>query len=143
MTIEQLTPYLVNVAALVISVCAPVAAVGLYRWAMAHKQLLEAQTAATLHLTPSQLDTYLTTLVHAAEQLYQTNQGEQKKKWVLGLAQTWLATRGIVVNLTELDAQVEAKVYTELNQEREKTTTTTVTPGAVTTTETTPVAKAP
>ena len=44
--------------------------------------------------------------VAAAEQLYDTTQGEAKKEYVLG----YLATKGFSVNEAELDLAVEAAV---------------------------------
>lgn len=44
--------------------------------------------------------------VEAAEQIFGTDQGEEKKKWV----QERLTAAGIDVNLSEIDATIEAMV---------------------------------
>lgn len=50
--------------------------------------------------------------VQAAEQY--GGDAEEKKRQAIGLAQKWLEDRGIYLDLHDLDAAVEAAVYSEL-----------------------------
>jgi hypothetical protein len=48
--------------------------------------------------------------VYAAEQLYKSGQGAEKKAYALQVAQQWLADRNISLDLTSLEAAIEASV---------------------------------
>ena len=50
----------------------------------------------------------VTVAVQAAEQLYGSGTGDQKKEYVIA----WLEARGYTVDLDKLDAMVESAVYT-------------------------------
>lgn len=52
--------------------------------------------------------------VRSAEQLGESN--EDKKRMAIRVAEEWLVTRGIRLDLNALDAAVEAAVYQELKQ---------------------------
>ena len=58
----------------------------------------------------------ITTAVTAAEQLYNSDEGQKKKAYVLGL----LESQGYNVNTGAIDAAIEAVVF-ELHKELERT----------------------
>lgn len=57
------------------------------------------------------LDTVVQVAVKAAEQLYSSGDGAQKKDYALGVAEAWLAQHKIKLDLHVLDAAIEAAVF--------------------------------
>ena len=68
------------------------------------------------------LDFVISNGVQAAEQIYKNGNGEQKKAYVLGLAEAYIAKSGLQIDLDEIEARIEAAVfqqfrhYGEVNQ---------------------------
>ena len=71
-----------------------------------------------MNFTDNQLNiikSIIKALVQAAEQIYEDNEGEKKKAYVLELAQKELNTRKIKIDIDTLSAYIENAVY-ELKQ---------------------------
>ena len=47
----------------------------------------------------------------AAEQVYKDGNGEDKKKYVIGVAENYIEKSGIKIDLDDLEAQIEAAVF--------------------------------
>lgn len=54
--------------------------------------------------------------VLAAEQVKLTDTMIEKKEYALGIANSWLESKGIRLDLSILDARIEAAVYDEFNR---------------------------
>jgi hypothetical protein len=63
------------------------------------------------------LDTAIRVAVFAAEQIYKGGNGEAKKAYAFDIAEKWLAQHNLNIDLDVLDAQIEAAVKTELNNQ--------------------------
>lgn len=78
----------------------------------------EARKFTKAHFNNTQLDviTKVATIgVQAAEQLYSTFNGEDKKNFAMQYAQAELAKRGINVDVEQLSAIIEAQVLDQFN----------------------------
>lgn len=56
--------------------------------------------------------------VHAAEQAGAAELITDKKAYALDVAEKWLATKGLQIDLDLLDAAIEAAVYEEINKDK-------------------------
>ena len=63
-------------------------------------------------------ETFLRTLIYAAEQLNLKGVVFDKLNWVIERANEWLAKRGLEIDLDELTARIEALVAQELNMSK-------------------------
>ncbi len=116
--LETIRNALVAAAGLVLLYCLPVLAQAAVRWLNAHQSKLEAEAQVVTAAMQAGVDVqpYFELAVRAAEQYLKSADGQAKKAWVINLAQVWLASRGIQLPLAEIEARVEAAVWTELNQ---------------------------
>jgi len=57
------------------------------------------------------LDQGIEIAVLAAEKVWGAGNGKEKKAYALEVAQKWVASRGLKLDLVTLDAQIEAAVY--------------------------------
>lgn len=57
--------------------------------------------------------------VLAAEQANIAGAVKEKKEYALNIAEQWLASKGITIDLNILDARIEAAVYDEFNRDKE------------------------
>lgn len=82
--------------------------------AAATAYLIKAYQAKRAELTEKQqwmLDNVVQLAVKAAEQLYKSGEGAQKKEYAIGVAEAWLAQHKIKMDLHVLDAAIEAAVF--------------------------------
>ena len=59
--------------------------------------------------------------VLAAEQMNLKGEIQDKKAYALGIAQTWLASKGITLDLVTLEARIEAAVMAQFNLDKTAT----------------------
>jgi len=64
------------------------------------------------------IEEIVSTAVMAAEQVGLTQLALDKKQYALGVAENWLAVKGIKLDLGILDAMIEAAVLDEFNRRR-------------------------
>lgn len=58
--------------------------------------------------------------VLAAEQANIAGEVKEKKEYALNIAEQWLASKGITIDLNILDARIEAAVFDEFNRDKEE-----------------------
>ena len=97
---------------------APVLAAALAAWIIAEVKLAWAQFKAAKPDIADQLEWAARTAVMAAEQAQAGKLAEEKKAYALEVAQQWLAMKGLNVDLTAIDAAIEAAVYDEINRNK-------------------------
>jgi hypothetical protein len=107
--------FLVSACATILGICLPIVARALVGWIDAHRKEIESRIADSLKLDPWQLDEFAKRAVLAAEQIMGSKAGQEKKAWALGLIDAWLKRQGVNVPVAEIEAAVEAAVYSELN----------------------------
>lgn len=84
--------------------------------AMATAYLLEAYKAKRAELNQTQqwlLDNAVAVAVRAAEQLYASGDGQQKKEYAISVAEKWLEKYNIKMDLDVLAAAIESSVYSQ------------------------------
>lgn len=59
------------------------------------------------------LDFIILNGVQAAEQIYKNGNGAEKKAYVLGLAESYIARSGLEIDLDEINARIEAAVFNQ------------------------------
>lgn len=65
------------------------------------------------------IDQIIQTAVFAAEQANIAGFVTDKKEYALGVAEQWMAEKGLNIDAHVLDAMIEAAVYAELNRDKE------------------------
>lgn len=86
-----------------------VALIGLLVWYL--RQWLQQKLSAD---QMQMVNLVVATAVRAAEQY--GGDAEEKKRFAIGAAGTWLSARNIHLDLNDLDAAIEAAVFSELNR---------------------------
>lgn len=84
----------------------------------------KAQLAKARQYDPDTFDqlTYIAeNAVHAAEQAGLSGLVKDKKAYALNIAEKWLATKNINIDLHLIDAAIEAAVWQEINKDADKT----------------------
>jgi hypothetical protein len=109
--LEVISPHLQALLEAVLVAVVPYIAYHVKRW------LDEAIQRAKQELTTEQYamaEIVVRNLVHAAQQIYDQNEGEQKKQYVLEQARQALASYGLCLDLAHLEDLIESMVHQEL-----------------------------
>lgn len=107
---------LVKFAQDVLTLAAPIVAVFVVRWLKAKGDEVYAQLRQTVGEEKSfLLDSAVNYAVWAAEQLKLSGQIQDKKQFAIQFVQSYLAKRGVFLDVSEIAVAIEAAVYTELN----------------------------
>jgi len=104
MELEKISELILQILVLTLPYFAAIAAA----WVKAKYETARAQLDSSQRYG---LDLVVSYAVDAAEQVYKDGNGEDKKKYVLGVAENYIAKSGIKIDLDDLEAQIEAAVF--------------------------------
>ena len=118
MTFRDIQPYIAPVLQVVLTALAAWATRALVDWLSAHKANLESEVQSKTGIRDWQIDDTFETAVKAAEQYLKSSDGQAKKKWVTDYVQAYLKLHNVNMPVAEIEANIEAAVWTEINQNR-------------------------
>jgi len=104
MDLDKLSDLIMQVLVLVLPYFAVMAA----RWIDAKYKIVRTQLTQEQNYA---LDMVIDLSVKAAEQIYKDGNGEEKKAYVLGLVESYIAKSGIKIDADLLLAKIESEVF--------------------------------
>ena len=110
MEIQPIIDAIVKLCYAVILACLPIVVQAFVKWLKAKLAEAEARLSTEQIL---QLRYIASIAVRAAEQLKLSEQIANKKQYALELAEGWLASRGVNLDLKQIEAAIESAVLTE------------------------------
>jgi LL-H family phage holin len=110
--------FLSNFVQAFLMAAAPVLAVIVVKAAYSYGQKLAAQAKAAQPDLFEQLTWIAKTAVQAAEQSGAATLAEEKKAYAINYCEKWLESKGVTLDITAIDAAIEAAVWSEFNSEK-------------------------